>query len=739
MTTPPTSPHQVSTQVSTQASTQAATLASTQAASSQTAAATAAGVARQGVERRGKKPPRLPSVCPHDCPSTCALEVEVIDGHTIGRVYGAKGNSYTEGVICAKVSRYADRIHHPDRLTQPLRRVGAKGVGVSAFETISWDDALDEVSARFRQVIDRHGPEAIWPYHYAGTMGLIQRDGIERFRNMLGTSQQHSTFCTTLADAGWRVGTGAKTGADVRNMCDSDVIVMWGGNPVNTQVNVMHHIAKARRNNNAKLIVVDPYRTGTAAKADQHLMLRPGTDGALACAVMNVLLAEGFADREYLARMTDFSSEVESHLAQRTPAWASGITGLSVESIEKFARTFGASRKTFVRCGYGFSRSRNGATNMHAVTCLPAITGAWQEKGGGALYSHAEIYRLDENLIQRKDHRAATARVLDQSRIGEVLCGNEEDLQGGPPIDALFIQNTNPAVVAPDSRRVLQGLQRDDLFICVHEQFMTETAAMADIVLPATMFLEHDDIYKSGGHTHLQVARKVVDSPGQCRSNHEVLAALAARLGFESAADAMSEAEIITETLAASTQPNAEALEKEPWLDCAQPFEQANFLTGFATRDGKFHFKPDWSSVGGNTEGMPELPDHWNCIDIATPEHPYRLIAAPARQFLNTTFTETDSARKMEKSPRLKVHPEDCATLAVSNGDRVAVGNKQGEIQLEIEEFDGQQRGTVVCESIWPNRDFGNGLGVNTLISSKPAQPNGGAVFHDTAVWIRPL
>ena len=324
------------------------------------------------------KPARVHSTCPHDCPSTCALEVEVIDDNTIGRVYGAKDNDYTAGVICAKVARYAERVHHPDRLGQPLRRVGHKGVGLSAFEPVSWDDALDEVAARFQKTIKQYGGETLWPYHYAGTMGLLQRDALDCFRHTLKTSRQHATFCITLADAGWIAGTGIKRGSDPREMANSDLIVVWGGNPVSTQVNVMQHIARARRERGAKLVVVDPYRTPTAEKADLHLMLRPGTDGALACAVMHVLFAEDLVDDDYLQKYTDVPEALRNHLINKPPEWASSITGLRADEIIAFARLYGKTKRSFIRLGYGFSRSRNGAANVHAVTCLPALTGAWQ-------------------------------------------------------------------------------------------------------------------------------------------------------------------------------------------------------------------------------------------------------------------------------------------------------------------------------------------------------------------------
>ena len=684
---------------------------------------------------------RIHSVCPHDCPSTCALEVERLDAHTIGRVYGAKANGYTQGVICGKVGRYAERVHHPERLATPLRRVGAKGVGRAAFQAIGWDQALDETAERLVQAAQRHGTETVWPYFYAGTMGLVQRDGIERLRHVMKYSRQHSTFCTPLADAGWIAGTGAKRGLDPREMAEADLIVVWGGNPVHTQVNVMHYVSQARRARRAKFVVVDPYRTPTADKADIHLMPRPGTDGALCCAVLHVLFAEGYADRDYMARYTDAPEELERHVAARTPEWAARITGLSSEEIVEFARLYGRTRRSFIRIGYGFTRSRNGAVNMHAVSCLPAVTGAWQHPGGGALYANAALYHIDDTLIKGLDAVDPGVRVLDQSQIGRILCHDQQALGGGPPVTALFIQNTNPVVVAPESAKVREGFARDDLFVCVHEQFLTDTAAMADVVLPATTFLEHDDLYTSGGHTHLQLARKVIEPYAECRSNHWVLGQLAARLGASHPGFGMSEWELIDAILRASGHPTADDLAERHWLDCVLDFESMHYLNGFAHPDGKFRFKPDWAAQGltpisPGAEGLPALPDHCAVTDESDQGRPFRLVAAPARTFLNTSFTETPSSRKSERRPTVKIHPDDCHELGVTKDDLVRLGNQRGSVLVHAEPFTGVRRGVLVVESLWDNNAFVEGNGINTLISADPGPPNGGAVFHDTAVWI---
>ena len=675
------------------------------------------------------------SVCPHDCPSTCALDVERIDERTIGRVRGAAGHPYTAGVVCAKVARYAERIHHPDRLSRPLRRAGPKGSG--KFVPVSWDEALDEVAAAFRAAAAKHGPETVWPYFYAGTMGLVQRDGIERLRHVMKYSRQRSTICTTLVDAGWLAGVGGLLGPGALESAECDFMVCWGANPVATQVNLMSHITRARKERGAKLVVIDPYRGATAAVADSHLAIRPGTDGALACAVMHVLFAEGFADRDYMARYADCPDALEAHLQSRTPAWAAAITGLDEAEITAFARDYGRAERSMIRVGYGFSRSRNGAAQVHAVTCLPTVTGAWRHPGGGAFYANRSIYGWDRTLIEGLDALDRSVRKLDQSRIGPVLCGDPTDLDDGPPVTAMLIQNTNPAVVAPESARVREGFLRDDLFVCVHEQFMTDTARLADVVLPATCFLEHDDIYQATAHGCVQIGPRAIEPYGEARSNHVVLQGLAERLGAEHRGFTMTAWEIMDETLRASGMPGAEAMRELRWHDCQPDFETSHFVNGFPTQDGRFHFAPDWAAVGREHAAMPKLPDHMAVIEAADATHPYRLVTAPARNYLNSSFSETPSSIRREGRPTVMVHPDDLATLGLADGGRVRIGNRRADIVVHAKSFDGLQPGVVVIESVWPNTAFEEGLGVNALVGADPGPPLGGAVFHDTAVWVR--
>ena len=465
------------------------------------------------------------SACPHDCPSTCALEVEIVDGRTIGRVRGAEENAYTAGVICAKVARYAERVHHPDRLKHPLRRVGPKGSG--QFAPFSWDDALDIVAEQFLSAEQAHGSEAVWPYYYAGTMGHVMRDGINRLRHAKKYSGFFSTICVNSAWTGFIAGTGKLAGADPREMAKSDLVTIWGTNAVNTQVNVMTHATRARKERGAKIVVVDIYMNSTMQQADLPVLIRPGTDGALACAVMHCLFRDGKADWDYLHRYTDAPRELEAHVRTRDPQWAAKITGCPAETIEDFARLVGERKRAYFRLGYGFSRSRNGATNMHAASCIAAVTGAWQLEGGGAFHNNGDVFHLNKSLIEGSDLRDPSIRMLDQSRIGAILTGDKDALQNRGPVTAMLIQNTNPVSVAPDQEVVKRGFARDDLFVCVHEQFMTDTAKVADIVLPATMFVEHDDFYTAGGSQYILLGPKLIEPPGECRSNHEVIGALA--------------------------------------------------------------------------------------------------------------------------------------------------------------------------------------------------------------------
>ena len=682
------------------------------------------------------------SACPHDCPSTCALEVEVLGRDAIGRIRGAADNAYTAGVICAKVARYAERVHHPDRLLQPLRRTGAKGSG--QFSPLSWDDALDLVAEQFVRAEQAHGSEAVWPYLYAGTMGYVMRDGIHRLRHAKKYSGFFSTICVNPAWTGFTAGTGLLAGADPREMAKSDLVVIWGTNAANTQINVMTHATRARKERDAKIVVVDVYMNATMQQADLPVLIRPGTDGALACAVMHCLFRDGKADWDYLERYTDAPRELAEHLRTRDPQWAERITGAPVELIEAFARLVGENKRSYFRLGYGFSRSRNGAINMHAASCIAAVTGAWRLEGGGAFHNNGGIFHLDSSLIEGSELRDPSIRMLDQSRIGAILTGDADALRGGGPVSAMLIQNTNPVSVAPDQEKVKRGFGRNDLFVCVHEQFMTDTAKMADVILPATMFVEHDDFYTAGGSQYILLGPKLIEPPGECRSNHEVICALAKRLGAEHPGFHMTAREIIDRTLQKSGWGTLAELKAKRWIDCQPDFATAHYLNGFAYPDGKFRFKPDWPTVPfrrwrrvHEAPTIPSLPDHWEVIEEADAEHPFRLATSPSRGFLNSTFTETPTSLAKERRPEVMIHPADAAGLGITDGDEVRLGNRRGRVRLHARLFEGVRRGVLIAESIWPNGAYVDGRGINTLTGADPIAPFGGAAFHDNKVWLR--
>ena len=687
------------------------------------------------------------TVCPHDCPSACALNVDLEADGRIGRVRGSPDNSYTAGVICAKVARYAERLYHPGRLLTPKRRKGAKGEG--AWQEVSWDDALDEIAEAFVKAEAAHGSEAVWPYFYAGTMGQVQRDSIERLRHAKRYSGFFGSICTNMAWTGYVMGTGALRGPDPREIARADCVVIWGTNAVATQVNVMTHAMKARKERGAKIVVIDVYDNATMKQADLGLIVRPGTDAALACAAMHIAFRDGYADRAYMAQYADDPAGLEAHLKSRTPEWAAAITGLSVEEIETFARLVGTTKKTFFRLGYGFARQRNGSAGMHAALSVATVLGSWQYEGGGAFHNNGDIFRLNKAELMGTSYADPDIRMLDQSQIGRVLTGDAEALRHRGPVTALLIQNTNPVNVAPEQRLVKKGFLRDDLFVAVHEHFMTETAEVADIVLPATMFVEHDDVYRGGGHSHILLGPKIVEPPETVRTNLFVIEELARRLGVaDRPGFGLSEYQHIDHMLKASGWPGYDTLKEERWFDCQPEFRKAHYLDGFGHADGRFRFRPDWqngkspnkppANLGnlGPVAALPEFPDQVDLIEVADAAHPFRLATSPARNFLNSTFSETPTSREKEGRPEVMVNSADAARLAIADGDVVRLGNMRGTLRIHARVTDAVKPGVLVAEGLWPNKAHLDGEGINVLTGGDAVAPHGGAAFHDNKVWL---
>src|SRR6266850_1229797 len=464
------------------------------------------------------------SVCPHDCPSCCSLEVSVDDGRIVD-VTGTPGHPFTQGVICGKVREYAERVHSPLRVLTPLRRMGAKGEG--RFERISWDDAFAEIARRWRGIIAEHGGEAILPFSYAGSMGQVQFFAGHPIFHALGASRLDRSICVSTAYTGWRATVGQVTGNDSEQMVGADLVVLWGVNAAYSTINVMTLVKQARQRG-AYVVVVDPYRTPTAQQADEHLMVRPGSDTALALAVMHVLIADGRIDRGYIDRATLGFDRLAEHLRAYSPEAVAPIVGLDAGTIVGFARRYGATPRTFIRIGIGLSRHENGAMTCRTLACLPALTGAYADAHGGALLSTGGAYGFDYSVVERPDLMPSPApRTINMIQLGRALT----DPEMSPPVRALYVYSSNPAAVCPNQTLVLQGLAREDLFTVVHEQVMTDTAHYADIVLPATTSMEHLDLYRSYGQFYLQLARPVLPPHGEARSTWEVCGMLARALG----------------------------------------------------------------------------------------------------------------------------------------------------------------------------------------------------------------
>jgi anaerobic selenocysteine-containing dehydrogenase len=436
-----------------------------------------------------------------------------------------------------------------------------------------------------------------------------------------------------------------------------------------------------------------------------------------------------------MAEFTNDSDLLETHLQSRGPDWASEITGIPVEQIEALAKDYGTTDRAIIRLGYGFSRSRNGSSGLHAVSCLPAVRGAWKHRGAGLYGSIGQNFDVNSSLVTGIDD--PDVRRLDMSRLGPILMDDAEALNGGPPVTAMLVQSTNPAVVAPESGLVRQGLMKDEMFLCVHEQFMTDTARLADIVLPATTFLEHDDFYTSYGHPYLQLGPKILEPIGETRSNHEMLGGLAKRLGADHRAFDMTAWDVIDEILQTNGLGTAAELKEKRFIDFSPSFEETHFLNGFPQPDGRFRFKADWAALGPDHAALPDLPDFADIIDSTDDARPFRLITAPSRNYLNTSFTETNTSIRNESRPTIMLHPADCEDLGVGDGDRLRIGNDRGDLVVHAQPFDGVDRGVGIVEGIWPNLAFEEGMGINLLVSADPGKPNGGAVFHDTAIWIR--
>ncbi len=679
----------------------------------------------------------VPSICPHDCPSQCALAVTVEAGRITG-VTGDPHHPFTRGVICGKVHDYAERVYGPARVLTPLRRVGAKGEG--RFEPIGWDEAVDEIAHRWQRIIAQWGGEAILPFSYGGTLGLVQYWAGHPLFYALGASRLDRTICISTAYAGWRATLGAVTGSDSEQMVDADLIVLWGINASHTHINAMSLVKQARRRG-AFVVCVDPYRTQTARWADWHLMPRPGTDGALALGVMHVLIGEGRVDHEYVQRATLGYAALAHHVKQYDPERVARITGLAAEDIVAFARRYGATRAAFIRVGIGLSRHDNGGMTCRTIACLPALTGAYAHPAGGALLSSTAAFGLRLDALERVDLMPRPApRVINMIQLGRALT----DLDLRPPVKALYVYNANPASVVPNQELVRQGLRRDDLFTVVHEQHLTDTTDYADLVLPATTSMEHSDLYKSYGHLYLQLARPVIPPEGESRSNWEVTRRLARALGlrdphFEKDAD-----DLIREALA-SGDPSVAGItleqlagERSVRLEVGRPYQP--FAHGAPTPSGKVEFVSESLA----REGLPTLPTYVPLVE--GPEHaelrrryPLQCIVPPNRFFLNSSFSQSELLRRRQRGPAVLLNPADAADRSIRSGDAVLVRSARGQARFTAEVTEDTRAGVAVVEGIWWSKHQPGGSSVNALTDDRTADMGGGPALHSNLVQIERL
>ncbi len=675
------------------------------------------------------------AACPHDCPDTCAMLVQVEDGRAV-KVSGDPDHPTTRGFLCTKVTRYLERVYNPDRLQYPMKRIGSKGEG--RFERISWDEALDTIARRFSEIAaSEDGPEAILPYSYAGTMGLVNGSGMDRrFFHRLGASLLARTICATAGGEAFYYTTGAKMGTDMENFHKARLIVLWGTNTLSSNVHLWPEIKEAMEAG-AKLIGIDPYRNHTINQCHQFIQVRPGTDAAFALAVMNVIISEGLEDRDYIERHTHGFDQLREHVREYTPERAAAICGVSAGEIIEFAREYATTQPAVIRVNYGLQRHAGGGMAVRSIACLPALTGAWRQAGGGVLLSTSGTFPFNTNALERPDLIRGNPRTINMSRLGEALTETK------PPVRALYVYNSNPAAVAPDQSQVITGLKRDDLFTVVHEQFQTDTADYADILLPATTQLEHRDIVKPYGHYYVVYNEPAIAPLAEAKPNWEVFKLLAERMGFEESCFQDSDEEMLRQALS-SDDPlfegiTLERLKRDGWARLNLPDTFTPFADGgYRTPSGKCEFY----SESMEREGLDPLPTY--IAPRESPErapelaarYPVQLISPPANTFLNSTFSNLSSFLRSEKHPFIEISPDDADSRGITDGDLVRVWNDRGECQLVARVSTRVKPGVAVALSIWWNKLSPGLSNVNTTVSQALTDIGGGATFYDNLVEI---
>ena len=672
--------------------------------------------------------------CPHDCPDTCSLTTTVIDG-VATKVQGNPDHPMTGGVLCAKVSKYTQRTYHADRVLQPLKRSGPKGSG--QFTPVSWDEALRDIAQRLHTIAQRQ-PEAILPYSYAGTMGQVQGESMDRrFFHQLGASLLDRTICASAGSEALAATYGGKLGMRMEFFAESQLILIWGSNSIASNLHFWRLAQEAKRNG-AKLVCIDPRKSETAEKCHEHLQLLPGTDAALALALMHELIQNDWLDHDYIAQHTLGWEALRARALEWPPERAAQVCGLPVEQIRQLARDYGTTQPAAIRLNYGMQRVRGGGNAVRAIACLPALVGAWRHRAGGLLLSSSGVSPFNKAALQLPqllgDRRP---RTLNMSTIGDVLL-HPGDAQFGPQVEAVVVYNSNPVAVAPESAKVAAGFAREDLFTVVLEHFLTDTADHADYVLPATTQLEHWDIHGSYGHTDVLLNRPAIAPEGQARSNAQIfrdLAAQMAQLDPAFAAPHFSEPdEALCRTALAGTAMDFDSLLAQGFAHI--PVAEAPFAQGgFATPSGKCEFdNPRLAALGINT-----LPDHVPNYEPPTAAHPLAMISPPARNFLNSTFANVASLARMEERPLLELHPDDAAARGIADGDLLRVFNARGSHVCHAAVNGRARPGVVVGLGIWWRKQGANGTNVNELTHQQLTDIGRAPCFYDCAVQVERL
>ena len=671
------------------------------------------------------------AACPHDCPDTCAMQVTVEDDR-VTRVEGNPEHPPTAGVLCTKVSRYAERTYHPERVLHPLKRVGPKGSG--QWERVSWDAALDDIATRLGSIAAR-GAERILPYSYAGTMGKIQGESISaRLFNALGASRLDGTICASAGSDALAATYGGKLGMHLGDFAEAKLIIIWGSNSVASNLHFWRLAQEAKRAG-AMLVCIDPRRTETAEKCHTHLALKPGTDGALALALMHEIFANGWADTAYLEAYVNDWEKLRERARAWTPERAAAECGLEAQQIRDLARCYAHTAPAAIRLNYGMQRVAGGGNAVRLIALLPCVTGAWRERGGGMLLSASGWFSgaINSSALERPDLAPIPPpRIINMTTVGDALM-HPGDAHFGAPIEAVVVYNSNPVAIAPDSAKVVAGFRREDLFTVVLEHFLTDTADLADYVLPATTQLEHLDIHTSYGHTWVLLNEPAIAPVGESRPNTEIFRGIAARMGFVDPLFAESDEDLLRAALRGSPV-TLEELRTTGWARMPVP-ERPFADGGFRTQDGK-------ATVDSPLYGVPDHVPNRECAasdPALAARYPLAMISPPARHFLNSSFVNVKSLRSIEGEPLVEINPADAAQRGIRDGTQVRIFNDRGSYTCRAEVGERARPGVVNALGVWWRKLNADGSGVNDLTSQALTDIGRGATFYDCLVEVEAL